>query len=145
MGCGFHLDKQIVNAGCTFFVFCVNLILLQTSKTLLLMIVRPMPHGQTLALKFLTALPVDLQPTMDAVHPAVVLKDPAHVVQHPNDHLADRGGIVGRSRGSALNVRLRWFIYRSLSFGWRQVRTARPGSVRRCSSALRCRWRRWSP
>ena len=59
------------------------------------MIVRLMTHGQPLTLKLLPALAVDLQPTMDAVRPAVVLKDPAHVVQHPNDRLADRWGIVG--------------------------------------------------
>ena len=42
------------------FVFCINLILLQTAKTLFLMIVRPMPHGQPLTLKLLPALAVDL-------------------------------------------------------------------------------------
>ena len=59
------------------------------------MIVRLMTHGQPLTLKLLPALAVDLQSAMDAVRPAVVLKDPAHVVQHPNDRLADRWGIVG--------------------------------------------------
>lgn len=81
------------------------------------MIIRLMTHGQPLALKLLPALAVDLQPAVDAVRPAVVLKDPAHVVQHPNDRLANRGGIVGQSHGSVLNVRLQRFICRLLSFG----------------------------
>ena len=59
------------------------------------MIVRLMTHGQPLTLKLLPALAVDLQPTMDAVRPAVVLENSAHVVQHPNDRHADRWGIVG--------------------------------------------------
>ena len=71
------------------------------------MIVRLMTHGQPLTLKLLPALAVDLQSAVDAVRPAVVLKNSAHVVQHPNDRLANRGAIIGRSRSSALNVRLR--------------------------------------
>ena len=139
-GCGFHLDKPFVKARYTCFALSASTrALSQTAKTLLLIIVRFMSHGQTLALKLLPALAVDLQPAVDAVRPAVVLKDPAHVVQHPNDYLADRWGIVGLSRGSALNVRPRWFICGLLP-GSVQLRTARPGSVGRCVGIFRCRW-----
>ena len=58
------------------------------------MIVRLMSHCQTLALQFLSALAVDLQATMNLIHFAVVLENPAHVVQHPHDSFAHRGSIV---------------------------------------------------
>ena len=61
------------------------------------MIVRFMPHGQPLALKLLPALAVDLQSAVDAVRPAVVLKNSAHVMQHPHDGFTHRVGMVIRS------------------------------------------------
>lgn len=67
------------------------------SERLLLMVVRLVSHRQTLALQFLTALAVDLQAAVDLVDLAVVLKNSAHVVQHPHNSFAHRGGMVLRS------------------------------------------------
>ena len=61
------------------------------------MVVRLVSHRQPLALQFLTALTVDLQAAVDLVDLAVVLKYPAHVVQHPHDGFTHRGGMVIRS------------------------------------------------
>ena len=66
------------------------------------MVVRLVSHRQTLALQFLTALTVDLQAAVDLVDLAVVLEDPAHVVQHPHDGFTHRGGMVIRSCRCAL-------------------------------------------
>ena len=62
------------------------------------MIVRLVSHRQTLALQFLSALAVDLQATVDLIDLAVVLEDPAHVMQHPHDGFSHRGGMVIRFR-----------------------------------------------
>ena len=66
------------------------------------MIVRLVSHRQPLALQFLTALTVGLQAAVDLVDLAVVLEDPAHVVQHPHDGFTHRGGMVIRSCRCAL-------------------------------------------
>ena len=66
------------------------------------MVVRLVSHRQTLALQFLPALAVDLQAAVDLVDLAVVLEDPAHVVQHPHDGFTHRGGMVIRSCRCAL-------------------------------------------
>ncbi len=58
------------------------------------MIIRLVTHCQPLALQFLSALAVDLQAAVDLIHFAVVLKNPAHVVQHPHDSFAHRGSTV---------------------------------------------------
>ena len=65
------------------------------------MVIRLMSHCQTLALQFLSALAVDLQAAVDLVDLAVVLEDPAYVMQHPHDGFAHRGGMVIRSRRCA--------------------------------------------
>ena len=62
------------------------------------MVVRLMSHRQPLALQFLSALAVDLQAAVDLIDLAVVLEDPAHVMQHPHDGFAHRGGMVIRFR-----------------------------------------------
>ena len=64
------------------------------SEYLLLMIVRLVSHRQPLALQFLSALAVDLQATVDLIDLAVVLKNPAYVVQHPHDGLTHRGSMI---------------------------------------------------
>ena len=64
------------------------------SEYLLLVIVRLVSHCQSLALQFLSALAVDLQAAVDLVDLAVVLEDPAHVVQHPHDGFTHRGGTI---------------------------------------------------
>ena len=51
-------------------------------------------HCQPLALQFLSALAVDLQAAVDLVDLAVVLEDPAHVVQHPHDGFSHRGSMI---------------------------------------------------
>ena len=56
------------------------------------MVVRLVSHRQPLALQFLTALAVDLQAAVDLVDLAVVLKNSAHVMQHPHNGFAHRGG-----------------------------------------------------
>ena len=61
------------------------------------MVVRLVSHCQSLALQFLSALAVDLQAAVDLVDLAVVLKNPAYVVQHPHDGLTHRGSTVIRS------------------------------------------------
>ena len=61
------------------------------------MVIRLVSHRQPLALQFLSALAVDLQAAVDLVDLAVVLEDPAHVVQHPHDGFAHRGSTVIRS------------------------------------------------
>lgn len=71
------------------------------------MVVRLVSHRQTLALQFLTALTVDLQAAVDLVDLAVVLEDPAHVVQHPHDGFTHRGGMVIRSCRCALFLLIR--------------------------------------
>ena len=58
------------------------------------MVVRLVSHRQSLALQFLTALAVDLQAAVDLVGLAVVLKNSAHVMQHPHDGFAHRGSTV---------------------------------------------------
>ena len=58
------------------------------------MVIRLVSHRQTLALQFLTALMVDLQPSVDLIELAVVLKNSAHVMQHPHNGFAHRGGMV---------------------------------------------------
>ena len=58
------------------------------------MVVRLVSHRQPLALQFLSALAVDLQAAVDLVDLAVVLKNSAHVMQHPHDGFAHRGGMV---------------------------------------------------
>ena len=58
------------------------------------MIVRLVSHRQTLALQFLTALAVDLQAAVDLIDLAVVLKNSAHVMQHPHNGFAHRGSTV---------------------------------------------------
>ena len=67
------------------------------SEYLLLVIVRLVSHCQSLALQFLSALAVDLQAAVDLVDLAVVLEDPAHVMQHPHDGFTHRVGMVIRS------------------------------------------------
>ena len=63
----------------------------------LLVVVRLVSHCQPLALQFLTALTVDLQAAVDLVDLAVVLKNSAHVMQHPHDVFTHRGSMVIRS------------------------------------------------
>ena len=58
------------------------------------MVIRLVSHRQPLALQFLTALTVDLQAAMDLIYFAVVLKDPAHVVQHPHNGFANCGSTI---------------------------------------------------
>lgn len=58
------------------------------------MVIRLVSHCQSLALQFLTALAVDLQAAVDLVDLAVVLEDPAHVMQHPHDGFTHRGGTI---------------------------------------------------
>ena len=58
------------------------------------MVIRLMSHRQTLALQFLTALAVDLQAAVDLIDLAVVLKNSAHVMQHPHDGFTHRGGTI---------------------------------------------------
>ena len=58
------------------------------------MVIRLMSHRQPLALQFLSALAVDLQAAVDLVDLAVVLEDPAHVMQRPHDGFAHRGSTV---------------------------------------------------
>ena len=58
------------------------------------MVIRLVSHRQPLALQFLTALAVDLQAAVDLVDLAVVLKDPAHVVQHPHNGFAHCGSTI---------------------------------------------------
>ena len=61
------------------------------------MVIRLVPHRQPLALQFLTALAVDLQAAVDLIDLAVVLKNSAHVMQHPHNGFTHRGGTVIRS------------------------------------------------
>ena len=61
------------------------------------MVIRLVPHRQPLALQFLTALAVDLQAAVDLIDLAVVLKNSAHVMQHPHDGFTHRVGMVIRS------------------------------------------------
>ena len=58
------------------------------------MVIWLVSHRQSLALQFLSALAVDLQAAVDLVDLAVVLKNPAYVVQHPHDGFTHRGGMV---------------------------------------------------
>lgn len=58
------------------------------------MVIRLVPHRQPLALQFLTALMVDLQAAVDLIDLAVVLKNSAHVMQHPHDGFTHRGGTI---------------------------------------------------
>ena len=58
------------------------------------MVIRLMSHCQTLALQFLSALAVDLQTAVELIYFAVVLEDPAHVVQHPHNDFAHCGSMV---------------------------------------------------
>ena len=67
------------------------------SERLFLVIVRLVSHRQPLALQLLPARAVDLQAAVDLVELAVVLKNSAHVVQHPHDGFTHRGGMVFRS------------------------------------------------
>ena len=67
------------------------------SECLLLVVVRLVSHCQPLALQFLSALAVDLQAAVDLVDLAVVLKNSAHVMQHPHNGFAHRGRMVIRS------------------------------------------------
>ena len=60
------------------------------------MVVRLVSHCQPLALQFVAAFAVDLQAAMDLVNLAVVLEDPAHVMQHPHDGFTHRVGMVIR-------------------------------------------------
>ena len=71
------------------------------------MVIRLVSHRQPLALQFLSALAVDLQAAVDLVDLAVVLEDPAHVVQHPHDGVSHRGGMVIRSCRCALFLLIR--------------------------------------
>lgn len=64
------------------------------SECLFLMVIWLVSHRQSLALQFLSALAVDLQAAVDLVDLAVVLKNPAYVVQHPHDGFTHRGGMV---------------------------------------------------
>ena len=64
------------------------------SECLLLVIVRLVSHCQSLALQFVAAFAVDLQAAVDLVDLAVVLKNPAHVVQHPHDGFVHRGDMI---------------------------------------------------
>ena len=77
------------------------------SECLLLVVVRLVSHCQSLALQFLSALAVDLQAAVDLVDLAVVLEDPAHVVQHPHDGFSHRGGMVIRSCRCAPSLLIR--------------------------------------
>lgn len=67
------------------------------SEYLLLMVVRLVSHRQPLALQFLSALAVNLQAAVDLVDLAVVLKNSAHVMQHPHDGFVHRGSMMIRS------------------------------------------------
>ena len=58
------------------------------------MVIRLVSHCQSLALQLMTALAVDLQAAVDLVDLAVVLEDPAHVMQHPHDGFTHRGGTI---------------------------------------------------
>lgn len=71
------------------------------------MIVRLVSHCQTLALQFLSALAVDLQATVDLIDLAVDLKNSAHVMQHPHNGFAHRGGMVIRSCRCAPSLLIR--------------------------------------
>ena len=62
------------------------------------MVIRLMSHRQPLALQFVSALAVDLQAAVDLIDLAVVLEDPAHVMQHPHDSFAHRGSIVSERK-----------------------------------------------
>ena len=61
------------------------------------MVIRLVSHRQPLALQFVAAFAVDLQAAMDLVNLAVVLKNSAHVMQHPHDVFTHRGSMVIRS------------------------------------------------
>ena len=61
---------------------------------LFLVVIQLVSHRQPRAPQFLTALAVDLQAAVDLVDLAVVLKNSAHVVQHPHNSLAHRGSMV---------------------------------------------------
>ena len=54
----------------------------------LLMIVRLVSHGEALALELAAALAVDPQAIERTVSLAVILEDPAQVVQHLHDRIA---------------------------------------------------------
>ena len=58
------------------------------------MVIRLVSHCQPLALQFLTALTVDLQAAVDLIDLAVVLKNSAHVMQHPHNGFAHRGSTI---------------------------------------------------
>ena len=58
------------------------------------MVVRLVSHRQPLALQFLTAPAVDLQAAVDLIDLAVVLKNSAHVMQHPHNGFAHRGSTI---------------------------------------------------
>ena len=58
------------------------------------MVVRLVSHRQTLSLQLAAALAVDLQAAVDLVDLAVVLKNSAHVMQHPHDGFAHRGSMI---------------------------------------------------
>ena len=77
------------------------------SECLLLVVVRLVSHCQPLALQFLSALAVDLQAAVDLVDLAVVLKNSAHVMQHPHDGFTHRVGMVIRSCRCALFLLIR--------------------------------------
>ena len=78
------------------------------------MVIRLMSHRQPLALQFVSALAVDLQAAVDLIGLAVVLKNSAHVMQHPHDGFAHRGG-----HGDPLPP------VRSLSADWGDLTTER--------------------
>ena len=71
------------------------------------MVIWLVSHRQTLAPQFLTALAVDLQAAVDLIRFAVVLKNFAHVMQHPHNGFAHRGGMVIRSCRWALFLLIR--------------------------------------
>ena len=56
------------------------------------MIVRHVSHGDPQFLQLTPPLPVDLEPLKDLILFAVVLKDPAHVMEHPGDRQRRRDG-----------------------------------------------------
>ena len=58
------------------------------------MVIRLVSHCQSLALQFLSALAVDLQAAVNLVDLAVVLKNSAHVMQHPHNGFAHRGSTI---------------------------------------------------
>lgn len=80
-----------------------NYLLLETDL-LILMVIRLVSHSQPPLPELSAALAVDLQPPVHGVCLAVVLEDPAHVVQEPRHRLGHSCPVLARMVQQMLGV-----------------------------------------